>query len=303
LRRLISSTILRQRPGALKFRSGDCLALFIRSAQIPQGRPPWRTAPAETRAINERAKGIVGLVEEVSPLVAEATPEASGSREMPMNRVIRIALKLGVVVIVCLYIARHIPHAVRAQMQLPAGMLLSVALICLFSVYWSIAAKDSAPTKTSESKWSRGLHLALVNGGVLLLILPVPGLTRRFLPDSRFLVAAGLLVEAAFILLAVWARRALGSNWSGEVRVATGHQLIRSGPYRYIRHPIYTAVLGMYCGVALVSGEIHAPIALVIVALAYWRKIRMEERAMSETFGADHEAYRRDTWALIPFLF
>jgi protein-S-isoprenylcysteine O-methyltransferase Ste14 len=222
---------------------------------------------------------------------------------MPASRIIRIALKLGAVAIACVYIARYIPHSVSAQLEFPVPMRLAVALLFAFSVYWSIAARDSAPTKTSESKWSRGLHLTLVNGGVLLLILPVPGLTRRFLPVGNFLVVAGLIIEAAFILLAVWARRALGSNWSGEVRVATGHQLIRSGPYRYIRHPIYTAVLGMYCGVALVSGEIHAPIALVIVALAYWRKIRMEERAMSETFGADHEAYRRETWALVPFLF
>lgn len=182
-------------------------------------------------------------------------------------------------------------------------MTLAIGLLCLFSVYWSIAAKDSKPTKSSESKWSRGLHLALVNGGVLLLILPVPRLTRRFLPDSNFLVAAGLIIEAAFVLLAVWARRTLGSNWSGEVRVAAEHQLVRSGPYRFIRHPIYTAVLGMYCAIALVSGEIHAPIALIIVLLAYLRKIRLEERAMAETFGADHETYRRDTWALVPFLF
>jgi protein-S-isoprenylcysteine O-methyltransferase Ste14 len=59
----------------------------------------------------------------------------------------------------------------------------------------------------------------------------------------------------------------------------------------------------MYCGVAIVSGEIHAPIAVVIVALAYYRKIRLEERAMAATFGADHEAYQRDTWSLVPFLF
>ena len=220
-----------------------------------------------------------------------------------MKRVIRIALKLAVAVIAGMYIARHIPTSVKAELRFHVGMSISVALLCLFSVYWSIAAKDSKPTETSESKWSRGLHLTLVNGGVLLLILPVPGLTRRFLPESQLLVAVGLAIEAAFVLLAVWARRSLGSNWSGEVRVAAGHQLVRSGPYRLIRHPIYTAVLGMYVGIAVVSGEIHAPIALMIVALAYWRKIRMEERAMAATFGADHEAYRRDTWALVPFLF
>ncbi|MGB8521981.1 MAG: isoprenylcysteine carboxylmethyltransferase family protein, partial [Candidatus Acidiferrales bacterium] len=221
----------------------------------------------------------------------------------PMTRAMRVPLKLGAVVIAGVFISRRIPPSVRAQLQFPVGMLLSVVLLCLFSVYWSIAAKDSKPTKSAESKWSRGLHLFLVNGAVLLLILPVPGLTRRFLPANHFVVAVGLLIEAAFILLAVWARRHLGSNWSGEVRVAAEHQLVRSGPYRFIRHPIYTAVLGMYCGVAIVSGEIHAPIALVIVTLAYWRKIRMEERAMGQTFGADHEAYRRDTWALVPFLF
>jgi protein-S-isoprenylcysteine O-methyltransferase Ste14 len=226
---------------------------------------------------------------------------------MQMKRPPRVLIKTGVAAIVGafvgFYVTRHVTPGARAQLKLPIGMLLSVALLCLFSVYWSIAAKDSKPTKSSESKWSRGLHLALVNGGVLLLILPVPGLTRRFLPDSHSVVVVGLVIEAAFILLAVWARRHLGSNWSGEVRVATEHQLVRSGPYRLIRHPIYTAILGMYCGTAIVSGEVHAPIALVIVTLAYYRKICLEERAMAETFGPDHEAYRRDTWALVPYLF
>jgi protein-S-isoprenylcysteine O-methyltransferase Ste14 len=111
------------------------------------------------------------------------------------------------------------------------------------------------------------------------------------------MVIAGLAILAAFILLAVWARRHLGSNWSGEVRIAKEHQLVRTGPYRWVRHPIYTAVLGMYCGTLLVSGEIHAPIALAIVLLAYSRKIAMEEKALRGTFGAEHEIYRQETWA------
>ncbi|MGH9774542.1 MAG: methyltransferase family protein [Candidatus Acidiferrales bacterium] len=216
----------------------------------------------------------------------------------------RIAIAAAVGAVVGVLLVRwHMTPEVRALFEFSIGMRLSLVLLLLFSVYWSIAARDSAQTKTSESVWSRQLHLILVNGAVLLLVLPVPGLTRRFLPLSHFLEAAGLVIEAAFILLAVWARRHLGSNWSGEVRIAAAHQLIRTGPYRFIRHPIYTAVLGMYFGIALVSGEIHAPIALVIVTLAYWRKIRLEERALAETFGADHEAYRGDTWALVPFLY
>ncbi len=191
----------------------------------------------------------------------------------------------------------------RAHNELGVNMWISVALWCVFSIYWSIAAKDSAPTKSAESIWSRQWHLILVNGALLLLVFPVPGLTRRFLPANQWIIVAGLVIQAAFILFAVWARRHLGSNWSGEVRIAAGHELVRSGPYRFVRHPIYTALLGMYCGTALVSGEIHAPIALVIVTLAYWRKIRLEEQALEKTFGADFDDYRRDTWALVPPLY
>lgn len=194
----------------------------------------------------------------------------------------------------------HALPALPVHMVFSLGMKLSLALWVLFSIYWALAARDSAPTSSAESGWSRRLHLLLVNAALLLLVLPVPGLTWRFLPAHPFLMADGLATQASFILFAVWARRHLGSNWSGEVRIAAGHQLVRSGPYHFLRHPIYTAVLGMYCGTALVSGEIHALLALLLVTLAYWRKIRLEERALAETFGADHEAYRRHTWALIP---
>jgi protein-S-isoprenylcysteine O-methyltransferase Ste14 len=125
-------------------------------------------------------------------------------------------------------------------------------------------------------------------------------LTRRFLPETIWLSSAGLAIQAAFATLAIWARRHLGSNWSGEVRIANGHQLVRSGPYRYVRHPIYTAVVGMYVGTCLVSGEVHAPVALVLVLLAYWRKIRLEESALAEAFPGDHDRYRAGTWAWIP---
>jgi protein-S-isoprenylcysteine O-methyltransferase Ste14 len=225
-----------------------------------------------------------------------------------MTRTTKALVKMGVAAAVGALIGTLISswrpdRAVRPPMRFSTGMWLSLGLWVLFSVYWSVAAKNSAPTQTSESVWSRQLHVILVNGALVLLVAPVPGLTRRFLPASDLVVAAGLIIQAAFILLAVSARHHLGSNWAGEVRIASEHHLVRSGPYRFIRHPIYTAVLGMYCGTALVSGEVHAPLALVVVTLAYWRKIRLEERVLAQTFGADHEAYRQDTWALVPFVF
>lgn len=213
-----------------------------------------------------------------------------------------IAGAAGAVVGVRLLAHRTAANA-ASWVVLPRGMWIAVGLICLFSVGWSVAARASAPAQSSESGWSRRLHLTVLNGAVLLLVLPVPGLTRRFVPASRMVTLAGLAVEAAGILFAFWARRHLGRNWSGEVRIATGHELVRSGPYRWLRHPIYTGILGMYGGAMLVSGQMHALIAFVIITVAYWRKLRLEEKILSANFGASWDGYQRETWALVPLVF
>jgi protein-S-isoprenylcysteine O-methyltransferase Ste14 len=192
-------------------------------------------------------------------------------------------------------------HNISGGLSLP--IKTSIALWVAFSVYWSIAAKDQAPTKSSESTLSRQMHVLAINGALLLLILPVPGLRQRFLPDTLAFHLVGLAVQLAFTLLAVWARRHLGSNWSGEVRIASSHQLVRSGPYAVVRHPIYTALVGMYLGTLIVSGELHTLVAFAIMLVAYTRKIGMEERALAERFAGEHDEYRRATWAWLPGIY
>ena len=173
-----------------------------------------------------------------------------------------------------------------------------------FFIYWGIAGRNSAPTQSSESGASTWLHQVLMTGSLLLLFIPVPGLTGWFLPPHfHFLIAAGALVQAAFILLAVWARRHLGRNWSGTVRIGEGHQLVTTGPYRRLRHPIYTAMLGMFLGTAISSSQYHALLGFVILIFAYLRKSALEEQMLRQTFGADFDAYRRESWALVPFIF
>jgi protein-S-isoprenylcysteine O-methyltransferase Ste14 len=172
----------------------------------------------------------------------------------------------------------------------------------LFSVYWEIAARGAAAAKSSESRASRGFHVFLTNAALLLAIAPIHGLG-RLLPVSVPIMAAGLVVEAMGLFVAIWARRHLGRNWSGEITIKVEHELIRSGPYRWLRHPIYTGLLAMYLGVALVTGEWLAIVGLAIVVFAYWRKIRLEEANLKVAFGAGYDAYRRETWALVPGLF
>jgi protein-S-isoprenylcysteine O-methyltransferase Ste14 len=181
-------------------------------------------------------------------------------------------------------------------------VLLCIAGWALFSLYWEAAATNSAPARSSESPASRSVHLVLVSLAQLLVLLPFRGLG-RYLPVSPFLMAAGLAVQASGTALAVWARRHLGRNWSGAISIKVEHRLIRSGPYRFLRHPIYTGLLAMYLGPALVTGERLALLGVALVLFAYWRKIRLEEAALHQAFGADYDAYCRATWALVPGLF
>lgn len=182
-------------------------------------------------------------------------------------------------------------------------MVLTGGIWIAFVYYWSAAAKNATPAESGESRASRAVHTRLLNAALLLLFLPLPGLRARFLPGGVLIVACGLALQVLGFALAAWARRHLGRNWSGPIAIAAGHDLVRSGPYRLVRHPIYSAMFAMFGGSALVSGELHALLAIALLGIAYWRKIRLEERALGARFGVGYEDYRRATWALIPGLF
>ena len=115
-----------------------------------------------------------------------------------------------------------------------------------------------------------------------------------------YLGGVGLVV--AGLLLCVWARVVLGGNWSGTVTLKRDHEIVRTGPYRWVRHPIYTGLLVMFLGSAFAEGEWRGLIALVLVFAALWRKLKLEERWLGEHFGAAYAAYRECSSALIPFL-
>lgn len=186
---------------------------------------------------------------------------------------------------------------------LGSRLLPSFVLWLIFGIYWGLAGLNSAATEKSESSVSTYFHQFMLGVAFLLLALPVPGLNGWFLPPELWVVATGGIIQAGFMLLAVWARLHLGRNWSAEVRIAVDHELVRSGPYRLLRHPIYTAMLGMFWGTALASSQFHALLGLAILVAAYLRKTRLEEQILHQTFGAEYDAYRRDTWALVPLLF
>jgi len=125
---------------------------------------------------------------------------------------------------------------------------------------------------------------------------------RRFLPDLDVYLWIGLLITIAGVAFAVWARVTLGRNWSGWVTVKQDHELIRSGPYAQVRHPIYTGLTFAVLGTAIFDGEIRSLILIAAVFSALIHKIKIEEQFMTEQFGSEYTTYRQKTKTLVPFV-
>ena len=179
------------------------------------------------------------------------------------------------------------------------------ALWMAWGAYWWIAARNVKQTTRQESFGSRFAHIGPLLLAALLLTLPdlpLPWLYERFASASALRFWLGTALVAAGLAFAVWARVTLGRNWSGTVTLKQDHELVRAGPYRFVRHPIYTGLLAGFLGTAIAMGQWRAVLALVIVFVALWRKLLLEERWMAEQFGDAYARYRREVAALIPCL-
>jgi len=234
-----------------------------------------------------------------------AEPTAIAKKKKDSRDTVKIALLVGVVAGALL--ARPVirPWMLAHASGLIADWFSLASLLpwIAFSLYWEIQAKNSAPAVKSESKASRFVHVFLTNVALLLIIAPIRSLNQRLLPDTMIVKLIGLALECAGLGLAIWARRVLGRNWSGEITIKQDHQLVRTGPYATVRHPIYSALLLMYAGIAIVFGQLHALLGLLLGIIAYLRKTWMEEANLVNAFGTRYHEYRDQTWAIVPGLF
>lgn len=160
-------------------------------------------------------------------------------------------------------------------------------------------------TERLEPASSRLARLVLMVCAIALLCLPrvpLPFFNERFLPLDTWTFWSGAAITACGLLFSVWARRHLGRNWSQAVTLKEDHKLITSGPYALVRHPIYTGLVLGILGSAVALGEWRGLVALALVFVALWRKLRLEEKWMREHFGESYEAYSRKVAALVPYI-
>lgn len=174
-----------------------------------------------------------------------------------------------------------------------------------WATYWWLASRHVKAAARLETRSSRLLHVLPLALVVVLLGVPrihVPVLDQRLIAPAAGPFWIGAALTLGGLLFTVWARLHIGVNWSGIVTIKQDHELITSGPYALLRHPIYTGVLLALAGSAMANGKWRGILAVVIAFLTLWRKLRLEERWMQEQFGEAYRAYSRRTAALIPFL-
>ena len=143
----------------------------------------------------------------------------------------------------------------------------------------------------------------LIIGFALLLNPGSHALDLQVTPHIAILGVVGLVLDLVGIGFAMWARLALGTNWSGMfMTIKQGHELVQTGPYAIVRHPIYAGLLLAMAGTALTIGTLSCYLGVAAGLVALMIRVSIEENLMREQFDETHEAYRRRTKKLIPFV-
>ncbi|HUA00975.1 MAG TPA: isoprenylcysteine carboxylmethyltransferase family protein [Candidatus Aquilonibacter sp.] len=173
----------------------------------------------------------------------------------------------------------------------------------IFLVYWIVAGFRVNRMERREPPGENLLRLLVGIAGWYLLSVDDPRfgvLNRRFVGFHLWVFLLGAVFTWAGVAFAIWARYHIGRFWSASVALKTGHELIRTGPYSRIRHPIYTGILLALVGTALAVGRYRGIVAFAIILISLMRKSKQEESLLAGQFGPAFEEHRRHTGFFLP---
>ena len=185
----------------------------------------------------------------------------------------------------------------------PTSIVISFAWVG-FVLYWII----SAPARAHQGKLKNlALSVVLLVAVACVFMLlgsgSVPETVNPVLWNGSLPVAlCADIVAAAGLSLLIWARRALGTNWSATARKNGESELVTRGPYAYVRHPIYTGFITLVLGTAAAYGHLVGLLILVMCCVGLYLKASREESILKEKFPGAFEEYKARTAMLIPFI-
>lgn len=158
------------------------------------------------------------------------------------------------------------------------------------------SASDERVVDTSTSRWFELAAATAVLGATVSSLQCRQGVIRR----QSFAVGVGLGLLAGSGALSTSARRHLGRFHRDALTVHGDHELIDTGPYKRIRHPLYTATIGAFVGLGSALGHWMSVAFAVLPTIALGHRIRVEERMLEEALGNPYTEYRRRIYRLIP---
>jgi protein-S-isoprenylcysteine O-methyltransferase Ste14 len=174
----------------------------------------------------------------------------------------------------------------------------------VFALFWIVAAFSTK--RTVQGSWSWGRVSLVVAAIVVVLVRAGRGhldwLGIQLWPRTLPTALLGDAVAFGGLLLLLWARVILGRNWSGGVQLKQDHELITRGPYRFVRHPIYSGVLLMALGWSIWGGHVRDFAGWALWLVLLWIKASAEEQLMTQHFGTAYRDYKRRVKALIPYV-
>jgi protein-S-isoprenylcysteine O-methyltransferase Ste14 len=168
-----------------------------------------------------------------------------------------------------------------------------------FWIYWLLAAFSM---KRGRPAWSRDFRIRIPILIVVIVLFRVGALRNETLNTNAVRAGLGLALFAMGLAFAIWARLHIGRNWGTPMSQKADPELVTSGPYRLVRHPIYTGILVAGIGTAVALSWTW----LIFVALAgvyFIYSATVEERYLAQEFPETYPVYRSSTKMLVPFIF
>ncbi len=199
------------------------------------------------------------------------------------------------------YISKEAPlHSVGSIRFLTERLWLVLLAVWLISAF---TVKRTVVRQSSRSRIWYLFNLALGSYLIFAERVDVPWINTVLVQMNLPVAACGFAIVCLGIAFAIWARLTLGGNWSGAVTIKENHTLVQRGPYRIVRHPIYTGILLALAGSALQYGYLRSLVGVLLCGFGFWLKSLFEEQFMAQRFGNEYLEYRRRVPALIPFIF
>jgi protein-S-isoprenylcysteine O-methyltransferase Ste14 len=167
-----------------------------------------------------------------------------------------------------------------------------------FVLYWLVAALSM---KRGRVPWSRELRIRALIAVAVILLIRLGAFRGHGLNTEPWRAAIGLVLFALGLGFAIWARMHIGRNWGTPMTQKDEPELVTSGPYRLVRHPIYSGFLVAGVGTAVALSWLWLT-AVALAGIYFLYSATVEERYLTERFPDNYPAYKRSTKMLVPFI-